>query len=275
MYESYWRLDRNPFDQDPDPQLFFASETHQAALLKLRYLIENRKGLGVLAGGTGVGKSFLSQVLNAQLEATQGPFVSLVYPCLQPVELLGYLARSLGISETPTRNGAPAVDGLIHELQRRLGELLDQGRHPVILIDDAHLIDDPELFQTLRLLLNFQPQRRTAFSLILLGQPELLVKLRRITGLESRVAVRSLLRPLTADETARYVQARLAAAGSQQEIFSSRTLQAVFELSGGLPRRINRLCDMALLVGYADDATQISPQQMTAVAEELEVAHAE
>src|SRR5438552_13835147 len=99
MYERFWQLDRNPFDDEADVRGFFRSETHQATLLKLRYLIENGKGTGLLVGGTGFGKSYLIEVLAQQLAEPYGPFVHLVFPQMSPAELLGYLAVELGADE--------------------------------------------------------------------------------------------------------------------------------------------------------------------------------
>jgi len=107
MYEGYWQLDRNPFGDDADLRGFFRSATHQATLLKLRYLIENGKGTGLLAGGTGIGKSYLIQVLCRQLAEPYGPFVHLVFPQMSAPELLAWLAVELG-AQDPVRSSRAA-----------------------------------------------------------------------------------------------------------------------------------------------------------------------
>jgi general secretion pathway protein A len=145
----------------------------------------------------------------------------------------------------------------------------EQNRHPVIIVDEAHLIEDIQVFQALRLLLNFQEQDKCRFSLIFVGQRELLNTVRRLGQLEERLSVKCLLRPLSAEETAAYVTHRLEAAGSTRPIFEPTAMQPLHELSGGVPRRINRLCDLALLVGFADGSSSISPEQVEAVAQEL------
>ena len=266
MYERYWHLEHNPFDDDLDLRGYFASQTHQATLLKLRYLIENGNGTGLLVGGTGFGKSYLLMVLAQQMGESHGPFVHLVFPQLSPAELLGYLAAELGAAE-PEGPGA-GLDRIVREIDQRLKALNEAGRHPVIVVDEAHLIEDVQVFQALRLLLNFQQQKRR-FSLILAGQHELLNIVRRLQQLEERVAVKSLLRALSPDETAGYVARRLEAAGAKRPLFEPDALLPVHELSGGVPRRINRICDLALLVGFADESEMISAEQVQAVAEEL------
>lgn len=269
MYEGYWQLDRNPFDDDADLRGFFRSATHQATLLKLRYLIENGKGAGLLAGGTGIGKSYLLQVLCRQLAEPFGPFVHLVFPQMSASELLSWLAVELGAGEDTGRRDADRLDHTLRQIDGRLRKLGEEGRHPVIIVDEAHLIEDVQVFQALRLLLNLPQQNGCRLSLIFAGQNELLNTVRRLGQLEERLAVKCLIRPLSSDETTSYVSCRLEAAGATRPIFAPEAMQPLFELSGGIPRRINRLCDMALLVGFADESDQISAEQIEAVAEEL------
>jgi general secretion pathway protein A len=269
MYERYWQLDCNPFENDADPNAFFRSETHQSALLKLRYLVENRKGIGLAVGGTGLGKSYLVRLLTRQLDESCGPCVHLVFPQMSPAELLAYLAIELGASPQAVGSEAGGLDRTIREIESLLQRHSEQDRHPVIVVDEAHLIEDLQVFQALRLLLNFQRNQRHQFSLILVGQRELLQTVRRLGQLEERLSVKCLLRPLTADETADYVSRRLKAAGANREIFEEAAMQPLYELSAGVPRRINRLCDMALLVGFADESETITPEQIEAVAEEM------
>ena len=269
MYERYWQLDRNPFDDDSDLRGFFRSETHQATLLKLRYVIENGKGTGLLAGGTGFGKSYLLQVLKQQLAESHGPFVHLVFPQLTSAELLAYLAVELGADESSVGRGAGGLDRTVREIDQRLRKFGEEGRHPVIVVDEAHLIDDMQVFHALRLLLNFQQPKKCSFSLIFAGQHELLNTIRRLGQLEERLSVKCLLRSLSAEETTAYISCRLEAAGATRPIFDPAAMQPLYELSGGVPRRINRICDLALLVGFADESASISPEQVEAVAEEL------
>jgi MSHA biogenesis protein MshM len=267
MYEAYWRLQCNPFENDGDPRAFFQSETHQSVLLKLRYVIENRKGAGVLVGGSGLGKSYVTQLLTRQLDEASGPCVRIVFPQMSATELLAYLAVELGAD--PAAAGAGGVDRTVREIENALKQHGDRERHPVIIVDEAHLIEDMQVFQALRLLLNFQRNQRNQFSLILCGQRELLQTVRRVGQLEERLAVKCVLRPLSAEETAEYVACRLKAAGADRPIFDEAAWRPLYELTAGVPRRINRLCDLALLVGFADESSTISAEQVEAVAEEM------
>src|SRR5947207_2208957 len=166
MYEGYWQLERNPFDDDTELRGFYRSGTHQATLLKLRYLIENGKGTGLLAGGTGIGKSYLIRVLSRQLAEPFGPFVHLVFPQMSAPELLAWLAVELGAPHEAAGRQAEGLDRVIRQIDVRLRQYGEEGRHPVIVVDEAHLIEDVQVFQALRLLLNFQQQNGCRFSLI-------------------------------------------------------------------------------------------------------------
>lgn len=309
IYLEYWGLDRSPFENNADAEFFFRSDAHQAALLKMRYVVENRLGGGLLVGGTGSGKTYLAGLLgheyfdsrHAPIRAARpdhsaldenaddrregllldggpvtrelsrsGPFlVHVLFPQLGPGELLAYLAVELGADESQIGRGAGELNRTIRQLELRLRHLTAEGWHAVIVIDDAHLIDDPRVLETLGLLLNFPARGDGELTLLLLGEPILLGPIERTPGLNERIAVRSLLGPLTSDETQRYIAHRLNVAGRRDAIFDEGAIRTVFELSGGIPRRINRLCDLALLVGYADELRTLSAAEVDAVGREL------
>jgi len=137
------------------------------------------------------------------------------------------------------------------------------------VVDDAHLIDDIHVFECLQMLLNFQSDTACSFSLILVGGTILMGRLERIPQLNDRVAVQCVVEPFTAEETRQYMAYRLRAAGSKREIFDGGAVDALYDLSRGIARRINRLADLALLVGYADQLDSIGAGEIHAVAEEL------
>ena len=269
IYQQYWGLDRSPFENSSDADFFFPSETHQAALLKMRYVVENRLGAGLFVGGVGYGKTYLACLLKTELPDNAGPLIHVLFPQLSSSELLAYLAVELGAEESAVGRGRGDLDLTIRQLQLRLRHHTAEGKHPVIIIDDAHLIDDLRVFRTLQLLLNFSQPADIDFSLLLLGEPILLGPIERMAQLNERLGVRSLLRPLTDDETTQYILHRLEVAGRTDAIFDDDALTAIFELSAGVPRRINRLCDLALLVGCADELRTLSAAEIDAVGEEL------
>lgn len=272
MYLNHWNLKRLPFENTLEPEWFFPSQTHQAALLKLRYLIENQKGAGVVVGATGFGKTFLIRRLEHELNDSTGPWLHIVFPQMSADDLLCDLAvrlrGAIAHGETSPTEQLPRSLAL-RQIEQSLDEHARAGRHPVIVVDDAHLIDDPGTLQALELLLNFQQPPQRCFTLILLGDRLLLSRLSRMPRFDERLAVRAMLQSLSPDETARFVRYRLEVAGNRGSVFELDALAELAELSGGIPRRINRLADLALLVGYADRRHLLTAQDVASVSEEL------
>jgi general secretion pathway protein A len=266
MYEPYWRLTRKPFDSGVDPASYYPDEVHQAALLKLRYALESHCGGALLAGPAGSGKTLLVRLLAERLNETFRPLVHLVYPAMPTVELLAYIADEFAPAQRPSSTN---LDESVRRIQRALTDNAAQGRRAVLVIDEAHLVDSPRTFEALRLLLNFEVKGQSALTLLLVGQPAVLPMIDRLPQLDERLGVKCLLRPLSIEETMGYVQHRLAWAGAERTIFSAEALEAVHRQSQGLPRRINRLCDLALLVGFAEERQAIDETQIDALAGEL------
>lgn len=269
MYQSYWNLQSGPFEEKMDSTFFYESHPHQAGLLKLQYLIENSKGAGLLVGGSGMGKSYLCHVLKSQLAEQHQPFVHLVFPQLSPIELISYLAVELGAEEAGIEPVTSGKDRIVRALHRQLLLLCEQGHKPVIVIDEAHLIVDQRIFETLHQLLNFQQTSEIDFTLLLVGDQLLLSHLQRSAQLDDRIAVRCLLKPLSPEDTRSYVEHRLEVAGRNEPVFDDEAYETLFELTQGNPRKVNRLCDLGLLVGYADELPVITSDVLEAVAEEL------
>ncbi len=265
MYESYWQLDQKPFENTADPQFYFPGETHQAALLKLRYAVENRRGGALLAGAAGTGKTFILSMLRQSLGETYTPFIHLVYPQMTPAELLAYLADEFDGGG----NAGIAVHESIRRIQGALRENAENGRHAVVVIDEAHLLESSQMLETLRMLLNFGPDGKSGMTLILVGQPGILPLLDRTPQLEERLGVKCLLRPFTASETGQYVAHRLQVAGATEPMIAAEALPTLFELTRGIARQINRLGDLALLVGFAEEQQTLSAAHFEAVCREL------
>jgi general secretion pathway protein A len=263
MYRSYWNLSERPFDNGLDARFYYPGETHQATLLKLRYAVEHRCAAALLAGAAGLGKSLLIEALFGELPDRCQPLIQVRFPQLTPAELLAYLAGEL-------TGSLPATGGTDHSLraiQRALEHNQRDGRQAVVVIDEAHLLRDTETLETVRLLLNFEP----AWTVLLAAQPALLPALERMPELEERIGVKCLLRQFSLEETVSYISHRLLAAGADDvhTLFAPDALEAIHSLSGGIPRRINRVCDLALLIGYAEEQPQITATDIRSVAEEL------
>jgi general secretion pathway protein A len=267
MYEAHWELTRRPFEAGTDANWYYPSEPHQAALLKLRYAVESRSGAALLAGGSGTGKTLLVRLLAERLGDDFRPFVHLVYPAMPTAELLAYLSNELKSPDLPMAH--PTIDESVRRIQHTLEENTVEGRHAVVAIDEAHLLEGAKTFEALRLLLNFEVGSRPGMTLVLVGQAGLLPIVDRMPQLDERLGVKCLLRPLNEEETMSYVQHRLSLAGSQRTIFAPEALEAVHRLTLGIPRRINRLCDLALLIGFADEQRVIGDSHIEAIASEL------
>jgi general secretion pathway protein A len=265
MYEAHWQLESRPFENYAAKQFYYPSDSHQGALLKLRYVVENRRGGAILTGDAGLGKTLLVRALKNQMPDDVGPFVHLLFPHMPADQLLSYLAAELG---GDADHGA-SVQQSVRFITEALGRNAGAGRHALVVIDEAHLLESNGALEMVRLLLNLETEGRPDLTLLLVGQTTLLAAVDRHPQLEERLGVKCLLRPLTQTETFAYVQHRLSVAGASQPIFDEGALETLHQLSLGVPRRINRLADLALLIGYADELTQIGASQIEAVAEEL------
>lgn len=267
MYEEYWQLATKPFEPTAAESFRFTPASQQAALHKLRYAVESRRGAALLAGPSGSGKTLLSDILSEQLGDNVGKFVRVVFPLMSSRDFLVYLAEQLGAP--PADPPQHTVEESLRRLEFAFQENSRNNQHAVIVVDEAHLLEDSGLLETLRLLLNLQTNGQAAFTLLLLGQTSLLSAMQRHATLDERLDMKMLLQPFTAEETAAYITHRLQAAGATREIFAPDALETAHQLTGGIPRQLNRLCDLALVVGFAAHQHTIDAAQLHSVSDEL------
>lgn len=260
MYKEYWKLNEMPFENTPDPRFLYRSAEHEEALACMLYAIQYRKGAALLTGIFGCGKTLLVQALLNEISNYRYKTVVINNPQLEYTELLRGIVRGLKVVELPQKKTEFSADYLLEVLGQILQNNLRDGKETVIIIDEAHIIRDEHIFEELRLLLNFQTQDRFLLTLLLLGQPELKQKIEDNKQLEQRIPIKFYLEPFNLDDTKKYIQHRLDLAGAARKIFTEEATKLIFEYSGGIPRRINNLCDLCLLSGFGKGASTIDKE---------------
>lgn len=262
-YESHWGLRLRPFENVPDPKFYVPSAKHETAMERMLYGIHARKGIVMLTGEIGSGKTLLSRAVILKLPRSRYEIGLVSNPTIPGNEFLGEILFQLGLDPHGTR---------VEQL-RRLNDQLLANYHrevdTVVVVDEAQAIEHDRLFEELRLLSNFQLNDRFLITLVLLGQPELRGRIACIPQLAQRVAIQHHIEYLDRTETKAYILARLAAAGGEGSIFSSSAISSVYHRTGGVCRLINSLCDLCLYVGRVSEARQIKRSLVEKVANEV------
>ncbi len=264
MYEAYWGLAEPPFDNSPNPKFLYLSPEHEEALVRMIYAVRQRKGCAMLTGEYGCGKTTLSRALIQRLEAERYEVSLLNNPGWNALEFLSEILYELGApTEEKTR------PELIHRLNEVFFRNYREGRDTVIIVDEAQLIADDGVFEELRLLMNFQTDDRFLVTILLIGSPELTLKVRRLKHLDQRIAIRYHLNTLDDAHTANYIAHRLKMAGQPDQIFTEEAIKLVFDFTRGTPREINNLCDIALLVGCSKQIRVIDEKIIAEVIKDM------
>lgn len=257
MYNHYFQLTHSPFSIAPDPRYLFMSERHREALAHLLYGIGSGGGFVLLTGEIGAGKTTVCRCFIEQVPAN----CRLAYifnPRLTAQELLQTVCDELHIEVAPAAAGA-GVKGYVDAINRYLLASHAQGLNNVLVIDEAQNLSS-DVLEQLRLLTNLETSERKLLQIILIGQPELRTMLARpeLEQLAQRVIARYHLGPLGEAETGAYIAHRLAVAGAVGVPFPPALTPLVHRLAHGVPRRINLLCDRALLGAYVENSPQVT-----------------
>jgi type II secretory pathway predicted ATPase ExeA len=262
MFEEFFGFTTKPFGKTPDPGFLYESPQHGEALARLEYAVEEKE-LSLLVGEIGSGKTTLSRALIDRIGEAR-PVILLINPRLTPAQLLRSIASGLGLQPARFRND------LLDQIHARLFELYEEGREPVLIIDEAQLIPAKATFDEIRLLTNFQLDDQNLLSVLLIGQPELETRLDRphYAPLRQRIGMRYRLGPLSLEETERYIEHRIRVAGGSRSPFTGEAVRAMYDVSGGIPRLLNTLATTALLDAFGDDARTIDPARIAAAARE-------
>ncbi len=274
MYLEHFGLSEAPFSIAPDPRYLYMSERHREALAHLVYGLNSDGAFILLSGDVGTGKTTVSRCLLEQIpEDTDLALV--LNPKVTVVELLETICDELYCQEhaqAPVHHGAskPSVKVLVDIINRFLLDAHARGRKTVLMIDEAQNLG-LDVLEQLRLLTNLETNERKLLQIILLGQPELLEMLARpeLSQLAQRITARYHLTPLNEKEIAAYISHRLAVAGCRRPLFSRAVLKRIYQLSGGIPRLVNVLCDRALLGTYVQNRQQVNRSTLEQAAHEV------
>jgi general secretion pathway protein A len=269
MYERYYGLTERPFDLTPNPRYLFLSTKHREALSHLQYGISGGKGITLLIGDAGTGKTTL---VHAALEQQRGQNAGSVYlsnPMLTRSEFFEFLAWGFGLDAA----AGTSKTRFLLELTRMLTERQAERRALALIIDEAQCLPH-ELLEEIRLLANIETAVDKLLPVVLVGQPEFAERLNEpsLRNLKQRVALRCVLPPLDLEETSAYIANRIGVAGGQgSRLFTTGAIEAIFEHAQGIPRTISVICDNALVSGFAADERPIGHQTVLEVCRDFDL----
>ena len=268
MYRTFYNLTRKPFEMSPDPYFYYPTTRHNEALALLTYGVQEKKGLVVVSGEVGTGKTLLVRCLLDTLSRRKVAFAFVYNPVPSVSDFLALLLNDLGVPITP--------DSKVKLLPALNNFLLSRSYHgeaTALVVDEAQLLSS-ELLEEIRLLTNLETAQFKLLQIVLVGQPELEQKLDspELRQLKQRVAMRCRLKPLELEDVRGYIHRRLELAGMNSPgafPFPEETIRVVHRYSRGIPRLINTICENALITGYSRRVAQISPVMVQDVAANL------
>jgi general secretion pathway protein A len=268
MYEQFYGLNERPFDLTPNPRYLLKTLQHREALSTIGYAITTAKGITLLIGEAGTGKT---TVLRAALAALPpGSLVAtLTNPTLTRNEFLEYAAWKLQLGEAASQSKAQ----FLIELQRVLEDYHQRQLPVALIVDEAHTLSH-ELLEEIRLIANLQGEETGLISVVLTGQPELGERLNSasLRQLKQRIALRSELTPFTIQETAAYIAGRIRVAGGiTTHLFTREAVMLIHSASQGIPRTISVICDNALIAGFAMDQKPVGRDVIHEVCRDLDL----
>jgi general secretion pathway protein A len=255
MYQSFYGLTEMPFHITPDPRFLYLSPSHLEALRHLQYGVDQRKGFIVVVGEVGCGKTTVCRSFLDEIDVDRWDTALILNPRLTENQMLRAILHELGEPES----GDDAHD-LVLRVHKALLSRIERGRDILLIIDEAQNLSF-EVLEQVRLLSNLETDKQKLLQIVLFGQPELKLVLKRpeLRQLRQRVLVHCEILPLRRSEIAHYIQYRLSTAGANgRPRFSRAALWWIHRFSGGVPRLINNLCDKALLSAYIRDSDDVT-----------------
>ena len=265
-YLEHYGLDREPFSNAPDARFYYNSDLHSQALLRLMYAVDSNKGLAVLVGGVGTGKTTLARRMldNLPEDRYESSLLVMVHSGITPEWILTRIAMQLGVDE-------PAGDRLklLKQLYTRLLEIDDEGRRAVVLIDEAQMLQSRELMEEFRGLLNLEIPGKKLLNIVFFGLTELEDCLALDEPLAQRVAVKYHLKSMTIDTTTSYIKHRLQVAGAREVLYNAEVIPLIHRYAGGVPRLINTISDNCLFEAYLRKMYKVDSRIAHSVAGDL------
>lgn len=259
-------LNRDPFSNDAAEAFYYESPVHRAAEKRLMRGITQRKGLCLLVGETGAGKSVLARRVleNLEEEVYEAGLLMILQSDVDAVWLLARVARQLGVDDPADEPGA-----LLAEIYDRLSAYSEEGRRPVLIIDDAHLLGSRERMEALRALVDLEYEDRQLLTLILVGEHALDAAIAADPRLPNRLDLRVTLGALDSSTSAAYLGHRVTAAGGHPSLLEPDAVEALHQRARGLPRRLNVLADNALFEAHLDNRTRVVIEDVERAATDL------
>ena len=245
-YLEFYSLKEQPFSNAVDNRFYYNSEQHSDALVRLKYAVETMRGLAVLVGDVGTGKTTLARRMLDELDPKvyEAALLVIIHSAITAEWLLRKITMQLGVEEL-----ANEKIELLSQLYQRLTEIHEHNKKAVVLIDEAQMLQSKEVMEEIRGILNIEGDGTKLITFILFGLPEIDKILALDEPLQQRVAMRYKLLSFQEKTTEDYIRYRLQIAGCKKELFSEEALKVIHKYSKGVPRVINTLCDNALLEG--------------------------
>jgi type II secretory pathway predicted ATPase ExeA len=265
-YLEFYELAQEPFSNAPVSRFYYSSAQHAQALMRLMHAVQSMKGLAILVGDIGAGKTTLARRMldNLPEDEYEAALLVIIHSGITASWLLRRIALQLGI-ESPAEEKL----ALLSQLYQRLVHIYEQGKKAVVLIDEAQMLCTREIMEEFRGLLNLEVPERKLISFVFFGLPEIEDNLRLDPPLAQRVALRYRLEPLSEEATEAYVRHRLRLAGATRVPFAPAAISLIHRYSRGTPRLVNTLCDNALFEGFMARAKDVDDKLIDKVARDL------